>query len=53
MHYATPLDAFLARPDEAAHEYLADVLTYQREIDLAAAPPAHVGAEPEFAEAEG
>ena len=39
-HYATPLDAFLARTDDAAHEYLADCLTFEREIDLGAAPSA-------------
>ena len=52
-HHPTPLDAFLARPDQAAHDYLTDVLTYQREIDLAAAPPARMAAAPEFVEAEG
>ena len=51
--HPTPLDAFFARPDDAAHDYLADVLTYQREIDPAAAPPAHEAAELEFVEAEG
>ena len=52
-HHATPLDAFLARTDEAAHEYLADCLTFEREIDLAAAPSAQAVDEPEFVEAEG
>ena len=52
-HHATPLDAFLARTDEAAHEYLADCLTFEREIDLAAAPSAQAVEEPEFVEAEG
>ena len=51
--YATPLDAFLARTDEAAHEYLADCLTFEREIDLAAAPSPAIAREPEFVEAEG
>ena len=32
-HFATPLDAFLARTDDAAHEYLADCLTFESEID--------------------
>ena len=32
--HVTPLDAFLARTDDAAHEYLADCLTFEREIDL-------------------
>jgi len=51
--HETPLDAFLARTDEAGHEYLADCLTFEREIDLAAAPSAHAVEEPEFVEAEG
>jgi tRNA-dihydrouridine synthase 3 len=51
--FPTELDAFLARPDEGAHEYLADCLTFQREIDLQAAPSRHAVAEPEFVEAEG
>lgn len=51
--YATPLDAFLARSDEAAHEYLADCLTYEREIDLATAPQAIAVAEKELTEVEG
>ena len=52
-HYATPLDAFLARTDDAAHEYLADCLTFEREIDPAAAPSPESAKEPEFVEAEG
>ncbi len=52
-HHATPLDALLARTDEPAHDYLADCLTCEREIDLAAAPPPLDAAEPEFVEAEG
>jgi hypothetical protein len=52
-HHETPLDAFLARTDEAAHEYLADCLTFEREIDLTAAPAAEAKEEPEFVEAEG
>jgi hypothetical protein len=51
--FATPLDALLARTDKAAHEYLADCLTFEREIDTAAAPSAHAVEEPEFVEAEG
>jgi tRNA-dihydrouridine synthase len=51
--HATPLDAFLARTDEAAHEYLADCLTFEREIDLGAVPSAGPVEEPEFVEAEG
>ena len=53
LRHATPLDAFLARTDEPAHEYLADCLTYEREIDVAAAPQQHEAHEPEFVEAEG
>lgn len=51
--FATPLDQFLARADEAAHEYLADCLTFEREIDVAAVPVAANAKEPEFVEAEG
>jgi len=51
--YPTPLDAFLARSDAAAHEHLADCLTFEREIDPAAAPSAQAVPEPEFVEAEG
>jgi tRNA-dihydrouridine synthase 3 len=51
--FPTPLDAFLARTDEAAHEYLADCLAFEREIDLAAAPSPQAVEEPEFVEAEG
>ena len=52
-HYATPLDHFLARTDDAAHDYLAECLTFEREIDPAAAPSAESTKEPEFVEAEG
>ena len=51
--FPTALDAFLARTDEPAHEYLADCLTFEREIDLGAAPSALAAEEPEFVEAEG
>jgi tRNA-dihydrouridine synthase 3 len=51
--FPTPLDAFLARPDEAAHEYLADCLTFEREIDVNAVPLMKSTAEPDFVEAEG
>jgi tRNA-dihydrouridine synthase len=51
--YATQLDAFLGRTDDAAHEYLADCLTFEREIDVTAAPSAAAAREPEFVEAEG
>lgn len=51
--FASPLDAFLARTDDAAHEYLADCLTFEREIDVNAVPNAAEVSEPEFVEAEG
>lgn len=52
-HHLTALDAFLARTDATAHDYLADCLTFERDIDLAAAPQAQSVEEPEFAETEG
>ena len=52
-HARTPLEALLARGDLAAHDYLADCLTLQREIDPDAAPPAKSVREAEFVEAEG
>ena len=52
-HHPTALDAFLARTDEAAHEYLADCLTFEREIDPSAAPLKQDAVEPEFVDAEG
>ena len=51
--FETPLDAFLARTDEAAHEYLADCLTFERDIELALAPSRRAAETPEFVEAEG
>lgn len=51
--FPTPLDALLARPDEAAHEYLADCLTFEREIDVNAVPTGKRDEAPEFVEAEG
>jgi tRNA-dihydrouridine synthase 3 len=53
LHHADELAAFLARTDEAAHDYLADCLTFERELDLAAAPQPIGAAEQEFVEAEG
>ena len=53
LHHASELDALLARTDEAAHDYLADCLTFEREIDPAAAPAKADRAQPEFVEAEG
>jgi tRNA-dihydrouridine synthase 3 len=49
----SPLDAFLARTDDAAHEYLADCLTLERDIDVEAVPVSARAGEPEFVEAEG
>lgn len=51
--FASPLDAFLARTDEAAHDYLADCLTFEREIDVDAVLQDANVSEPEFVEAEG
>ena len=53
LHHVGPLDAFLARTDDAAHEYLADCLTFEREIDLAAAPQAIEATSRELTEVEG
>jgi tRNA-dihydrouridine synthase 3 len=53
QEFATPLDALLARTDDAAHDYLADCLTFEREIDVSAAPSTTAAEEPEFVEAEG
>lgn len=52
-HPQTPLEALLARPDAAAHDYLADCLAGEREIDPAAAPAQVAAPEREFAETEG
>lgn len=49
----TPLGALLARRDDAAHDYLADCLTYEREIEPADAPPPVAARERELAAAEG
>lgn len=49
----TPLDALLARADDAALDYLADCLTFEREVDPAAAPQRADAHEHEFVEAEG
>ena len=48
----TPLEALLARTDEAAHDCLADALVSRAPIDPGAAPPANAE-EPELSEAEG
>ena len=53
VHHASPLDALLARADDAALDYLADCLTFEREVD-ADSPPVKADAhEQEFVEAEG
>ena len=51
--HATELDAFLARGDAAAHDYLADCLTFERAIDVTSTPGAAEREEPEFVDAEG
>jgi tRNA-dihydrouridine synthase len=53
LHHSSPLDAFLARSDEGAHDYLADCLTHEREIDPAAAPGAIETATPDLTDVEG
>jgi tRNA-dihydrouridine synthase 3 len=52
-HHRTALDAFLARSDDAAHDYFADCLTFEREIEPEAAPAKAERPEAEFVEAEG
>jgi tRNA-dihydrouridine synthase 3 len=47
FNWRTPLEAFLARPDGAAHDYLTECLVHDREVDPAQAP------EPTPAAAEG
>ena len=51
--HATALDALLARSDEPAHDYLADCLTHERDIEPAAAPQPVDVATPELTEVEG
>ncbi len=53
VRHAGELDAFLARTDDAAHDYLADCLTFERELDLALAPEPDRAPQHEFVEAEG
>ena len=53
LHHPSPLDALLARTDDAAHDYLADCLTFERDVDPAAAPQVADAREQEFVEAEG
>jgi tRNA-dihydrouridine synthase 3 len=48
----TPLEALLARLDEAAHDYLADALVSRAPIEPGDAPPVTVE-EPELSESEG
>jgi len=52
-HTQTPLEALLARADAEAHDYLADCLTHDREIDLGAVLEPAATSEREFVEAEG
>src|SRR5688572_19025283 len=53
LRHASELDAFLARTDDAAHDYLADCLTFEREIEPESTPAKAERPEPEFVEAEG
>ena len=55
LNLRTPLEALLARPDDAAHEYLTECLVHEREVDLGLAPePAIVESrERELVETEG
>jgi tRNA-dihydrouridine synthase 3 len=53
LHHTSALDALLTRTDDAAHEYLADCLTFERDVDPAAAPQVADAREEEFVEAEG
>ena len=53
QHHVSALGSFLARTDEAAHEYLADCLTFEREIDLANVPQPIEATAPELTEVEG
>ena len=53
VDFESPLDELLARRDEAAHDYLADCLTNEREIDPRGAAQPVSALEHEFAEAEG
>ena len=53
MHHVSPLDAFLARSDDAAHEYLADCLAFEREIDPEAAPQPAQAVARDLTEVEG
>ena len=49
----TPLEQLLARGDDAARDYLADCLTFQREIDPLQAPGPGARRMDEFVDAEG
>lgn len=49
----TPLEALLARADDAAHEYLAETLVARAPIDARAAPPPGAVEDTELIDAEG
>jgi tRNA-dihydrouridine synthase 3 len=53
LHHGGALDALLARADEVALDYLADCLTFERDVDPASAPQKADAHEREFVEAEG
>ena len=53
LHDGSALDALLARADEAALDYLADCLTFERDVEPASAPRQADAHEREFVEAEG
>ena len=59
LNLRTPLEAFLARPDGAAHDYLTECLVHDREIDPERAPEPVVAEprgrerDPELVETEG
>lgn len=55
LNLRTPLEAFLARPDGAAHDYLTDCLVHDREIEPARAPEPVAGKsrDRELVETEG
>ena len=49
----SPLELLLARSDAAAHEYLADALTFERDIDPEGVPGASIADDRELEEVEG
>jgi tRNA-dihydrouridine synthase len=53
LNLRTPLEAFLARPDDAAHDYLTACLVHDREIDPEQCPAPADSRERELVETEG